>query len=220
MLQFRSLIFSLYMFLFFCVSGCGPTFMLQGTVINDQQEAVYGAKVTAMMLQPASGEKLIQPVDAQTDDQGRYRLENLKAGEYRIEVEMEGCDPDSTTAVFTETKHLNFVLRQHLTITGVVYDSDGMTPVPEASVIVEQPRDQVVVLSTDFNGRFRCYSLEKFYRDESYTIRVFKDGRQAEIKKLHLDDNREIILILPKRGFNIPEALMQGSEAIGHDFPH
>ena len=185
-----------------CASGLG----LQGTVTDDYGQDVSGAKIKATTIQLFDDET-INPFETITNSQGIYEFIGLKPGQYKIEVEKAGYkSPAPETNLFTETTiDIDFQLRKQLTLIGTVYDNDGETPVLEATVIIEEisgnnDSKSIVTLKTDTNGQFKKKEL---YRNRDYTVTALKDKRRAS-KTIHLDNNPDIQLILPreKKGFD------------------
>ena len=203
----------LYSFLNYCLfvcliiwmSSCASGLGLQGTVTDDYGQDVSGAKIKATTIQLFDDET-INPLETITNSQGIYEFIGLKPGQYKIEVEKAGYkSPAPETNLFTETTiDIDFQLRKQLTLIGTVYDNDGETPILEATVIIEEisgnnDSKSIVTLKTDTNGQFKKKEL---YRNRDYTVTALKDQRRAS-KTIHLDNNPDIQLTLPKgkKGF-------------------
>jgi len=205
----------LYPFLNYCLfvcliiwmSSCASGLGLQGTVTDDYGQDVSEAKIKATIIQLFDDET-INPFETITNSQGVYEFIGLKAGQYKIEVEKVGYkSPAPETNLFTETTiDIDFQLRKQLTLIGTVYDTDGETPVLEATVIIgeilgDNDSKLIATLKTDTNGQFKKKEL---YCNKNYTVTALKDQRRVS-KTIRLDNNPDIQLILPRKKESLGE---------------
>ena len=193
--------YCLFVFLAIWMLSCASGLGLQGTVTDDYGQNVSEAKITATII-PLFDDETTNPVETITNSQGIYEFLGLKTGQYKIEVEKAGYkSPDPEKNLLTETTiDIDFQLRKHLTLIGTVYDTDGETPVLEATVIIEEilgdkDSKSIDTLTTDTNGQFK---KKKLYRNKDYTVTALKDERRIS-KTIRLDNNPDIQLILQRK---------------------
>ncbi len=109
-----------------------PEGAISGVVTDTLSAPIAGAVVVAM--DPNADRSWLAPA-AMTDEDGVYALGHLAAGTYIVCVDADGHDGDSTpdvavTAAQT-TGGIDFSLGSTASkITGTVYESDGVTPIP------------------------------------------------------------------------------------------
>jgi hypothetical protein len=194
-------------FLLFCLYGCGSkSFMIKGIVIDDQQNDVSGAEVKVTMLQATGGQEIIPPLKTKTESDGSYQLEGLIAGQYKLEASKAGYDPaEPRTELFTETDTgIDFKLRKQLTLTGVIYDTDGVTPIREAMVILTKADGESITRKTDNNGEF---TIDEVYSNEVYTITAYyQDDKQAKEREIRFEDFQQPIELTVVESKTIPRS--------------
>jgi hypothetical protein len=125
-------------------------------------------------------------------------LPDLKNGEYEISVShAEYVSPKPKLELITQKRRdFNFTLRKRLTLTGIVYDTDGKTPVFEASVLVEKPGGGQETLKTNSQGEFTASEL---YLNETYTFKAFKGTRSVK-QEVRLKTGQSTIPLILEEG--------------------
>ena len=93
---------------------------------------------------------------ALTDTNGDYILTGLTAGPYVMSVGNDGgiLDRQVTVSNSLGTQTVNFTMPDTV-ITGSVLNSDGVTPLPAATVVLSQGTQPVATAVTDANGLYR-----------------------------------------------------------------
>lgn len=82
-------------------SSAWAQFQISGTVKNDIGEAMLGASVGLTN----------QNIGAISDEDGRYKIENLKAGTYELKVQFFGYETVFREVVVSQSEEINFVLQ-------------------------------------------------------------------------------------------------------------
>lgn len=117
----------------------GQAGKITGTVTNSSQQAIEGALVTAIDPNDAMNDANVTFIGTTTDSSGDYTANYLRTGTYTIIVAADGYVSDSETDVSVTagqtTSGKNFTLgTSGGSISGTVYESDGQTPIENASV--------------------------------------------------------------------------------------
>src|SRR5690554_806287 len=82
-------------------SSAWAQFQISGTVKNDIGEAMLGASVGLTN----------QNIGAISDEDGRYKIESLKAGTYEVKVQFFGYETVFREVVVSQSEEINFVLQ-------------------------------------------------------------------------------------------------------------
>ena len=91
-------------------------------------------------VQPSGEEQNIVGFAASTASDGSYTIEGLALGEYRVGAKVQGWVEQWTDVIVTppeDTPNINFRLSRGGSISGFVYESDGVTPVQGVAVCAE-----------------------------------------------------------------------------------
>ncbi len=104
-----------------------PSASIRGVVVDEVGVAVDRAEVSATRtgLSPLGSESRWTRFEPRlSDPQGRFALDHLLPGTYRIEVVAAGYAPSQKTGVATDGSELRLVLRRGLRLQGRVFDSE------------------------------------------------------------------------------------------------
>ncbi|MBK9292514.1 MAG: carboxypeptidase regulatory-like domain-containing protein [Bacteroidetes bacterium] len=151
--------------LFFNTSGLGA---LQGVVSNPQGAPVEGVKVQIV------GTSSI----TYTNAQGQYNFPYVIAGQINVEFSKLGyitqTQPATITADQTTTLNVTLQPMPQVTVSGFVAGNDAPTVGLEGAAVVLEGY-QNYNATTGANGQF---SIAGVYANQTYTIKVTKDGYQ------------------------------------------
>jgi hypothetical protein len=130
----------------------GPLASIAGQVTDATDTPLSGLAVNVFGL-GSSNQNIAFTV--QTDSNGNYTLPGLTAGLYLVTVGNEGgIDGEQVTIDESlGTKTVNLVLNSSV-VSGVVLDSDGVTPLVEATVWLSQGSQVVASAKTGTNGLY------------------------------------------------------------------
>ncbi len=104
-----------------------PSAAIRGVIVDEVGVAVARAEISATRigLSPLGSESRWTQFEPRlSDSQGRFALEHLLPGAYRIEIVAAGFAPYRTTDVATDGPELRLVLRRGLQLQGRVLDSE------------------------------------------------------------------------------------------------
>lgn len=128
----------------------GPGAVLAGLVVDDRGEAVSGAAVRVSR----DGEEL-PPWETETDEDGRFEIDTLHAGEHAIRVSLRGHGTIARSRVSAGGDELRITMERVGSVAGRVVDPEG-DPRANATVVIAGsgiwPARQI---QTDTEGRFR-----------------------------------------------------------------
>jgi Carboxypeptidase regulatory-like domain len=135
-----------------------PGESLTGTVKNGDGEPLAGAHVTVVRVSQAMIRDLeFRPVQAVTDESGRFSFANLTRGQAGLMVNAAGYPMMMHERVdIGRTRTLDLVLKGDATVIGTVSDQDGKAVEGANVTLVSQQRSPVIAtVSTDIEGSFR-----------------------------------------------------------------
>lgn len=164
--------------------------MLTGAIlIADNATPAPGARVEIT-------EGVNQGASATTDEQGRYRLENLQHGAFVVRAQAPDFETETRSVTLGSDLTLDFALRPvqtpspvpRATLAGTVILSATQAPAAGARVEVIEGANQGATTTTDAAGRYRLEDLEH----GSFVLRAQADGLQPETRNVTLDGDRTI----------------------------
>lgn len=139
----------------------GPAGKITGTITNSSQVAIEGVLVLA--LDPSNTDEVYIPTTTNTN--GNYTVNYLRSGTYTIIVSADYYVSDSETGVSVTagqtTSGKNFTLgTSGGTISGTVYESDGTTPIENASVQCTSEGKSLGNTISNSNGQYYLTLLQ------------------------------------------------------------
>jgi hypothetical protein len=124
-----------------------PSGSISGIVVDKSDKPIQGAQICANDYDTDSNGNCTQ-----SDANGNYDIDSLSAGDYRVDIRADGWAREyyndirnwsSATRVpvtaGTTTSNINFVLEPGGSISGHVYQTDGVTPIPNMAVSLDGP---------------------------------------------------------------------------------
>ncbi|MFO0981575.1 MAG: carboxypeptidase regulatory-like domain-containing protein [Planctomycetota bacterium] len=183
-----------------------PGARITGSVRGEDGAAVADARVTAFRTKGGlfnmmtEGQRSFM-ANAQTDADGRFTIDRLHAGDYRVMVVPRTHEPPESQKVTLaegEVKELSFLAKAGLTVSGVVREAGGDgQPLKGAKVSATQAQgmfgwpgaDQAMRgedrgVATDEAGRFQCAGLPA----GELRLSVKLKGFLAHERKVHAGD--------------------------------
>lgn len=144
-----------------------PGHSIAGRVLDLSGSPVEGARVQAVQVTKDSR----RFGSALTRADGRFRIDGLGLGDYRVSVDKAGYTSAQRNRIAADSLGVQFRLAQNAGITGFVVGSDGTTPVPAFGIMLHQlgkgdHPNRVL-------GGMRSFSA----RDGSYTLEDVPPGR-------------------------------------------
>ncbi|MBT5713321.1 carboxypeptidase regulatory-like domain-containing protein [Candidatus Poribacteria bacterium] len=174
--------------------GCSGSLTLGGTVRDDFQNPIPRAAVEVTPVDETAASSAMGSLQVTADSEGAYAVPGLATGNYRVAGYADGYEtnePEVLLVADGATTH-NIIMRKRLTLRAVVYESDGLTPANQATVLITRANGVADDATTERDGRF---STPGFYKGDRYTVRVIKDTRVVELSG-QVDDDEEIALTL------------------------
>lgn len=105
-----------------------PEAVIEGRVVDERGEGIAGAFVMALHWSGFAEQGPPPFQSTFSEEDGRYRLDELRPGSYRLSVRREFFDSDAreqrAAVVAGETVTLNFVLGAHLVVAGTILAED------------------------------------------------------------------------------------------------
>jgi hypothetical protein len=176
------------------VAVAAPTGSMSGCVQSDNGTPINGAHVVAY-----NWETGIRAGDAHTSVDGTYTIGDLTLPKYRVKADAEGYLPEyyregGTIPVVVlapyPTKKINFTLTPGSSISGYVYQADGLTPIDSARVVAYQKAggawEYTAESHTDPEG---CYSIATGTGAGIYKVNAEAAGYAVEYYSSIIDPN-------------------------------
>lgn len=144
-----------------------PGHSIAGRVLDPSGTAVEGARVQAVQV-TKEGRRFGSTL---TRADGRFRIDGLGVGEYRVSVDKAGYTSALRNRVAADSLAVQFRLAQNAGITGFVRGSDGTTPVPAFGMMLHE------LGKGDYPNRVRGGMQSFSARDGSFTLEDVPPGR-------------------------------------------
>ncbi|MEM1177043.1 MAG: carboxypeptidase regulatory-like domain-containing protein, partial [Acidobacteriota bacterium] len=177
-----------------------------GEVVDPQGEAV--AEATVLLMRPVGGEDGSPPLHTKTDVDGRFELEGLGTGDYRVEVSADGFPPLAIRSleVAEEDARIDLgrlELKAGTSLAGRVTSTDGQ-PLSGVTVTAVSSRRhwtsgavfQEARASSDADGRFELRGLVP---EQPYEIRGRLRGWDGEQRVTAAPEDGPVELRLERR---------------------
>ncbi len=144
-----------------------PGGRISGVVVDAASRLVPHAQVRVNATDTATKNAGLRVVEC--DDQGRFEVGGLPRAEVELMAQSDQATSEAVAVDLTSQAHVTGLvipLIEDLTISGVVTEPDGQTPVPYATVMcMGSPRSRAVAIhqvtpeTADEQGRFVCRGL-------------------------------------------------------------
>jgi len=130
-----------------------------GEVLDEAGQPVSGAIIYAWLYR---GRRVAQTFKTATDEQGRFRLDNLPQGNYRLRATAKGYlnehHYEDTTVSADQESEVNFMLRKGASISGTITDETG-NPVHRARVTLAKTDGTALFAHQTFSDKNGSFSL-------------------------------------------------------------
>ncbi len=111
---------------------------ITGRVRNREGEFLPGVSVTAWGWVMGSEGRMewVQRSEVRTDQEGLFLLDGLRDGSYELNLACTGYAPQQLGGITAGTRDMQVTMLPTARVEGVVYESDGVTPVPTFQIRV------------------------------------------------------------------------------------
>jgi len=130
-----------------------------GRVLDEAGQPVGGALIYAWLYR---GDRVARTFKTATDEQGRFRLDNLPQGDYRLRATAKGYlrerRYEETTVSADRESEVNFVLQKGASISGIITDESGK-PVHKARVMLAKIDGTALFAHQTFSDKDGSFTL-------------------------------------------------------------
>ena len=130
-----------------------------GRVLDEAGQPVSGAIIYAWLYR---GKRVARTFKTTTDEQGRFRLDNLPQGDYRLRATAKGYlnehHYEDTTVSADQESEVNFMLRKGASISGIITDETG-NPVHRARITLAKTDGTALFAHQTFSDKNGSFSL-------------------------------------------------------------
>lgn len=153
-----------------------PGHSIAGRVLDTSGAPIEGARVQATQV-TKDGRRF---GSALTRADGRFRIDGLGTGEYRVAVEKAGYSTAQRNRVAADSMAVQFRLAQNAGITGFVFGSDGTTPATSFGIMLHElgkgdHANRVLGGMRSFSARDGSFTIDDVPPGR-YRMKVFANG--------------------------------------------
>jgi len=132
---------------------------IEGRVVDEAGQPISGALIYAWL---HTNGRVLKTFRTASDESGRFRLDGLPQGDYRLRATAKGFlnehRIEETTVVADQTAEVNFMLRRGAAISGTVTDEAG-NPVHKARLTLAKTDGTALFAHTAFTDKNGYFSM-------------------------------------------------------------